>query len=180
MATATIVQAKFPQGTVIGAYTPTNNRRIPPAVAAVNEQTVDANSSVTFTGLSLQSYDVTDKPLSQVWTLTVDATAGTLRYRYGGVTTLDQAYNVTAGNLQTALEGLFGSGNVAVTGGPGDSGGTTPYTITLQGTLANTTPGTFDKLAGATALSGGGATSTLVSATGGRPGGSRFIKILGV
>ena len=45
-------------------------------------------------------------------------------------------YDVSAEVLQSELESTFGAGNVAVTGGPGDAGGTKPYVITFIGALA--------------------------------------------
>jgi hypothetical protein len=45
--------------------------------------------------------------------------------------------NATHEEVQTALEGPFGKGNVQVTGGPGDEKGTKPYVITFIGSLAH-------------------------------------------
>jgi len=77
----------------------------------------------------------------RVDTATVDATGGQWEIE---VTTVDPdtllpivasvpvGATDTAAAVQTALEGLgnVGAGNVAVSGGPGDAGGTTPYVIT--------------------------------------------------
>jgi hypothetical protein len=46
-------------------------------------------------------------------------------------------YNATHEQMQSALEGVFGAGNVEVTGGPGDEEGTKPYVIKFIGKLAD-------------------------------------------
>jgi hypothetical protein len=45
-------------------------------------------------------------------------------------------WNSTASEMQQDLEGLYGAGNVKVTGGPGDETGSKPYEITFIGQLA--------------------------------------------
>ena len=42
------------------------------------------------------------------------------------------AYDATHEEAQAALEGLYGAGNVAVSGGPGDAGGSKPYVVTFK------------------------------------------------
>ena len=80
--------------------------------------------------------------VSTVWAIEVgsNATAGT--FLLGGVSPLSLgqtiytapiAYNATAATMQTALETIYGAGNVLVTGG--DAAGT-PYTVTFQAALA--------------------------------------------
>lgn len=72
----------------------------------------------------------------QVISLPGSPTSGTFTVGYPGqVATLN--YNSSAGSAQTALEAVFGEGNVAVTGGnlPG-----TALTVTFIGELAGTTP----------------------------------------
>ena len=68
---------------------------------------------------------------TDIQTLTVTATGGTFTLTYKGQTTGAQAYNVSAANLQTALEGLstIGAGKVTV------SLSSNVYTITLSDTL---------------------------------------------
>ena len=44
-------------------------------------------------------------------------------------------YNMSAAELQTALEGELGAGNIEVTGGPGDASGSKPYVITFAAAL---------------------------------------------
>jgi hypothetical protein len=46
-------------------------------------------------------------------------------------------WDATPEEVQTGLEGLYGKGNVEVTGGPGDAGARKPYVITFVGALAD-------------------------------------------
>lgn len=75
--------------------------------------------------------------VSEVNTVTVDATAGTFTVTYAGQTTSALAFNVSAADFTTALVALsnVGAGDVVVTGGPGNSGGTTPYVLTWDDAL---------------------------------------------
>lgn len=74
---------------------------------------------------------------NEVQHITVDAEGGTFTVTFDGQTTPAQAFNVAAATLQTALRALssIGAGNVTVTGGPGDAGGTEPYVVTFIGDL---------------------------------------------
>lgn len=96
--------------------------------------------------------------------VTVNATAGNWTITYSGQTTGNIAYNATASTVQTALEALsnLDAGDVLVTGGPGDNGGTTPYYIQLIGNKIGLLPTLFTAVADVT-LSGGGDSVTLVS-----------------
>ena len=99
------------------------------------------------------------------YTLTVDGTAGnfTLGVKtaatgpLGGVDTTNvaaQNFNVAAGTLQTVLEAMAGLDDVVVTGGPGSSGGGTPYFIEV-----NSPSGQLVLVS--EAVTGGGGTVTL-------------------
>lgn len=70
---------------------------------------------------------------NEVQTIAVDATAGTFTVTFGGATTAALAFNISAANLQTALEGLssIGVGNITVSGGP-------TYTLTFRNALGST------------------------------------------
>lgn len=72
------------------------------------------------------------KDINQIITITDGDGSDTFTVSYGGQTTAGLAYNVTAADMQTALEGLssIGTGNVLVTGSAGG-----PYTIRLVGDL---------------------------------------------
>jgi hypothetical protein len=73
---------------------------------------------------------------SAVQTLTVTATGGKYKLKFGGKETAELPYNATAAEVKGALEGLssIGAANVTVTGGPG---GTAPLAITFAGALAS-------------------------------------------
>lgn len=75
----------------------------------------------------------------EVQKITVGATAGTFTVTFKGDTTGALAYNITAAALQDALEDLttIVSGDVTVTGGPGDKEGTAPYVLTFGGSYAD-------------------------------------------
>jgi hypothetical protein len=55
-------------------------------------------------------------------------------------TTAALAWNSSAADVETALAGLpnVGAGNVAVSGGPGDGAGTSPYVVEFKGRFADT------------------------------------------
>jgi hypothetical protein len=46
-------------------------------------------------------------------------------------------WDASAGEVQAGLEGLYGAGNVEVSGGPGDEEATKPYVVTFTGGLAD-------------------------------------------
>lgn len=83
-----------------------------------------------------------NKGVNEVVTLTeaTNITAGTFTLTFGGQTTPALQHNITAAELQLALEQLssIGVGNVSVTGGILT---TTPFTITFKGALKNTNVG---------------------------------------
>jgi len=71
---------------------------------------------------------------AEVQTVTINnATGGTFRLTFGVEQTADLACNASAATVETALDGLAGIDNVAVTGNAGG-----PYTITFGGTQSNT------------------------------------------
>lgn len=97
-------------------------------------------------------------------TLTHSPTGGTWSWidsTYGTASSL--AYNVSAANLTTALEVLYGAGNVVATGSDGG-----PYTVTFSGDMAhiNVPDITFDH----TSLTGGDATVSVVETVKGAAG----------
>lgn len=107
-----------------------------------------------------------------VYTLTVDATAGQFKLTVtnqadgNSDTTADIAYNANAATLKTALTNLTTSPDLATatvitSGGPGDEGGTTPYTISIHA-AAGDQDFVITPIAGTTPLSGGGASATVV------------------
>jgi hypothetical protein len=89
-------------------------------------------------------------------------------------------YDASAATVQAALESkVYGAGNVQVSGGPGDAGGTKPYTITFTGELADQplepvvaeVVGLAHALGVVTPLSGGGESATVSVNQTGNPDG---------
>ncbi len=72
-------------------------------------------------------------------------------------------FNIAAGEVQSALEGLsrIGEGNVAVSGGPGDETGSSPYEIEFIGSFTNQNLPALE--VDASGLSGGPATATVAT-----------------
>jgi hypothetical protein len=77
-------------------------------------------------------------------------------------TTAPLPFDASAAQVQGALEGLagIGAGNVTVTGGPGGAGGGAAYVVTFTGALAGVDVAQLS--ADGTALSGGGASASVV------------------
>jgi hypothetical protein len=71
-------------------------------------------------------------------------------------------YDASAAEVRAALESLpaIGSGNLRVTGGPGDEAGSSPYEIAFTGTLADTD---VEPLSASSLSLSGGAASALVA-----------------
>ena len=68
--------------------------------------------------------------------VTVNATAGNFTLTFGADTTANIAFNAPPTAVQTALEDDLSGidpGEISVIGGPGNSGGTSPYIITFDG-----------------------------------------------
>jgi hypothetical protein len=90
--------------------------------------------------------------------LTVDATAGQYKLTFGADTTTDIAWNEAAAGVAAKLNALAsingGGGNVTVEGGPGGSGGATPYLVKFGGALADLDQSEITVAAGTVALTG--------------------------
>ena len=101
--------------------------------------------------------------------VTVKATAGTYTLKFEEEETGPipfEAPATGAGSVQEALEELpnTASGDVSVTGGPGDEKGTKPYLVTFEGNYANTNVGTLGRnLSG---LTGTATVATLIQGLG--------------
>jgi hypothetical protein len=76
--------------------------------------------------------------VNEIERITVNASGGTFTISHGADTTGPIPFNASAAEVRSALEGLesIGAGNVAVFGGPGGEGGSTPYTVIFVGKLA--------------------------------------------
>jgi hypothetical protein len=95
-------------------------------------------------------WTVQNKNEVQRFTIVGNPTGGTFTATFKGQTTAPIAYNATADDLRTALEGLLtiGAGNVAASGPAGGA-----WTITLQGALQKSNQPLFTT--DATGLTGG-------------------------
>lgn len=182
MATGDFNLLSFEVGKLVGLY---KSRAVgprpsgAPGGAPIATATVGAYGITTFTGLDPEPYFATLAPVAAVQILTVDATAGTYLLRLGSDTTVELAYNAVHATVEGALEALpsIGVGNVAVSGGPGDDGGTTPYTIAFQGDRADTPVAAVQFLEGGTPLSGGGAYASVAVSEPGTAGDGRWVSL---
>lgn len=86
--------------------------------------------------------------VQEVQSLTVTADGGTYTLDYGSYATAPTgaiAWDATAAAVQTAINAVLAGGRtVAVTGGPGDATGSTPYTLTFSATSGNVGGATSD------------------------------------
>lgn len=117
-------------------------------------------------GEALHLYMWHDEYLNnEVQKLTVSATAGEFRLLLGGQETGDLPFDASDEEVAQAIESLpavaSAGGKIGVAGGPGDEGGSSPYTITFEGGLAETDEPTMTTVAGTTPLTGGVATATV-------------------
>lgn len=98
---------------------------------------------------------------NEVQTITEEAgvDGGTFTLTFAGQTTAALAWDITAANLELALEGLanIGTGNVSVAGAGGG-----PYTVTFQGDLAGEN---VPELVGTSSLTDGGVPESITIAT---------------
>lgn len=100
--------------------------------------------------------------VSEVQTVTVDATGGTFTLTYSGQTTTAIAEAAAASAVQSALEALsnIAVGDVTVTGSAGG-----PFTVTFAGALAGQNVAALT--ANAASLTGGAGTVVIATPTGG-------------
>ncbi len=70
----------------------------------------------------------------EVQKVVIKATGGTFKLTYSGQQTASIKYNATAAEVQAALVALsnLDTGDVVVTGGPGNEAGSTPYVLTFN------------------------------------------------
>jgi hypothetical protein len=166
MPTAVVHPEIFPIGTAVEAWPEVSygvQRRehlpIPGVATASGVIGTDCEVSITAASGTYILVGVVD----EVQRITVNATAGQFKLTYSGQTTADIAFNASAAAVTTAFTALstVGAGNAVVTGGPGNSGGTTPYFVTFTGALAGLDASTITAANGTTPLSGGAATVTV-------------------
>lgn len=103
----------------------------------------------------------------EIQTVTVDATGGTFDITWNGATATGLAFDISAASFTTAMDGITdGAGECVVTGGPGDSGGTMPYTLTWADAKGNVPEPTTDPAS----LLGGAGTAAVATSTAGVTG----------
>jgi len=106
---------------------------------------------------------------SESQTITVNATGGTYTLTFGDQTTAPISFNATAAAVKSALVALgdINDNDITVTGGPGGSGGTSPYTVAFGGQyLGQDVP---QMTANSTGLTGAPATATVATTVAGDP-----------
>jgi hypothetical protein len=161
-----------PEGTLVVAIPKPvgdDNWPIAPSAAAPNIASATVTSGVaTFSGLTNYLDYFLAKPTKRVESLRVDATSGTYTLGYKGETSGAVAFNASAttggSSVRALLEALTAitPGDVTVSGGPGDSGGTTPYVVTFAALLAGDN---HPLTATSVDLAGGGAAVTVTNTT---------------
>ncbi len=78
-----------------------------------------------------------ERAANEVQAIRLQANRGQFKLTFNGQTTPDLPFNAGAGEVLGALEALgsVGAGNVAVTGGPGNKAGSSPYLVTFHNAL---------------------------------------------
>jgi hypothetical protein len=109
--------------------------------------------------------------VNEVQTITIKASGGQFNLTINGETTNDIAFDATAATVQTELRALssIGSPNVTVSGGPGNSAGSSPYVVTFVGSLASKDVEQIALGDGTVPLSGGNGSSVAATSTPGSP-----------
>ncbi len=154
-----------------------SEREVPESPRAAYYQTASADGQRVFfiseepltdeapEELSAHIYLWHDDYLNDEQQLTVNATAGQFKLVFDGEPTADLPFDATPAQVEAALEALpaisVPGGQVTVSGGPGDEGGTTPYSIAFTGDLAGEDQPTMTTAAGTAPLSGGAASATV-------------------
>lgn len=173
MASVTITSDRFPPGSAVRAYPlegigPLRSKgKSPKGRAATASGIVGSDSSVTIT--AAPGFYALVASTNEVQSVKVNATGGTFTLTFGGQTTAAIAYNANATtgapSVRAKLEALstIGTGNVSVSGGPGNSGGTTPYVVTFIGDLGGQDVAALT--ANAASLTGGAGTVTVTTTT---------------
>lgn len=103
---------------------------------------------------------------NEVWTITIGSATATVTFSFAtpaGTFTCTFQYNDSLATVQTALQTIFGTGNVTVTGTPG-----TTYILTFGGVLQNRLMG------GAVTMVATTANPTLARTTPGSAGGGQY------
>ena len=118
-----------------------------------------SQTGYVFQYLTQAAYEANEP--DEIQSLTVGAAGGTFDLGFEGHRSSGLPFDASSGEVRQALESLpgIGAGNVAVSGGPGDESGSSPYRIQLVGELSNTDLPLIE--ADGSGLSGGSATAVV-------------------
>lgn len=138
----------------------------------VGQRTIGQAATVTDESTAVaasQAAQAANLKTNEVVSVKVDATSGNFTLTYGGATTANIAFNALASAVQSALVALatLDAGDVSVSGGPGDSGGTTPYIVQFTGPTHGGVDETAITKSNGTLAGGGAAVTVAVLVTGG-------------
>lgn len=166
-ATITPQAGVLPEGTAVGLYKKTDvdlerQRGVVPIANPVTTGVISGGKFETEAALEEIDY-VLIGFVDEVQEVKVDATAGQIKLTFEGQQTGNIAYNATAAKMREELEALsnVAPGDVEVSGGPGNSGGTTPYVVKFKAAWAGQNVAQMTGANGTTPLSGGGAAVTV-------------------
>jgi hypothetical protein len=175
--TVTPKPGHIPDGTAVGCYlkreADVERREGRHAIPAPTATGVMSGGSVTLSGLAASTAYVLIGFVDEIQSVKVDATAGQFKLTFQGQQTGNIKFNATALEVEEALVALsnIAEGDVKVTGGPGNSGGTTPYSVKFLKAWAGTNVTQMTAANGGTPLSGGGAAATVTTTTQGSESG---------
>jgi hypothetical protein len=165
------VQTRWPDGTEAELHTPLSvqveqrRNQAPKPGTAVDDVVVgeDGIASVTADAGDYVLAAYVNPSTREAQRVAVDGTAGDYTLTFDGDTTAAIAFDATAAAVETELAGLtgIGTGNVQVSGGPGDSGATTPYVVEFINDLGGVDVSALT--ADDTGLTGGGAAVTITT-----------------
>lgn len=181
-ATVTPRPTLMPEGTAVAAYLLTasdverREGRVPlPAPIASG---VISSGKVTLKGLTSGVAYLLVGFVDELQSAKVDATAGQFKLTFEGQQTANIAFNASTTAVKEALEALnnIAPGDVEVTGGPGDAGGTKPYVVKFLEVWAGKNVAQMTGANGTTPLSGGGAAITMSTTTEGSKAGAEGIQ----
>jgi hypothetical protein len=172
----------FPEGTAVAAYpkisTELEQKMSTVPIPAPSATGVISSGAVTLADLPEGAAYVLVGFVDELQSVKIDATGGQFKLTFEGQQTANIAYNATAAKVREELEALsnIAPGDVEVTGGPGNSGGTTPYVVKFLLAYAGTNVGQMTVANGTSPLSGGGAAGTVTTTTQGSKAGAEGIQ----
>lgn len=135
----------LPDGTDVGLYLRRavdveRQKSAAPLAAPVAKGEMAAGAFTTEAALTANTDYVLIGHVDEIQTVTVKAKKGKFKLVFQGQTTAGIKFDATAAEVKEALEALsnIAAGDVAVTGGPGDEGGTKPYVVIFRQTWGGT------------------------------------------